>query len=80
MRVPVDVVHALRVEGRGAALDAMDDTGLRAQEFGQVGAILAGHAGDKRKHGLITSMILILQSGLSRSEWSQRQYVSSDQS
>ena len=47
MRVFVDVVHALRVEGRGAALDAMHFVALGQQELSEVRAVLAGDAGNQ---------------------------------
>ena len=46
MRVLVDVVHPLGVEGAGPALDAVGDVAFFKQEFSQVGAVLAGDAGD----------------------------------
>jgi len=48
VRVLVQVVDALRVEARGAALDAVHLVALGEQELGEVGAILAGDAGDER--------------------------------
>ena len=47
VRVLVEVVDALGVEGRGAALDAVDLVALGEQELGEVGAVLAGDAGDQ---------------------------------
>jgi hypothetical protein len=47
VRVLVQVVDAVGVEERGAALDAVDFVALAQQEFGKVGAVLAGDAGDE---------------------------------
>jgi hypothetical protein len=41
------MVQAPRVEGAGAADDAMHFVAFGQQEFGQVGAILAGDADDQ---------------------------------
>jgi len=43
----VDVVDAFGVEGGGAADDAVDFITFGEEEFGEVGAILAGDAGDE---------------------------------
>ena len=45
--VLVDVIDALGVEQRGAALDAVDNVAFFEEEFGEVGAILAGDASDE---------------------------------
>jgi len=47
VRVFVDVVDALGIEERRAALDAVDFVALVEQELGEVGAVLAGDAGDE---------------------------------
>ena len=47
MRVLVQMVNAVGIEKRGAALDAMHFVTLREQESSEVGAVLAGDAGDK---------------------------------
>jgi hypothetical protein len=47
MRILVQVVDARGVEARGSALDAMHLVALLQQEFGQIGAVLAGDAGDE---------------------------------
>src|SRR6185436_16401454 len=47
VRVLVQVVDALGVEERGAPLDAMDDVTLLQQKLGEIGAVLAGDAGDQ---------------------------------
>ena len=52
MPVAVEVVDAIGVEQAGAALDAVDDVALVEQEFGQVGTVLAGDAGDEGDFGL----------------------------
>ena len=46
LAVLVQVVDAVGVEQAGAALDAMHDVAFLQQERGQVGAVLAGDAGD----------------------------------
>ncbi len=43
----VQMVDAVGVEERGAALDAMHFVALTDQEFGQIRAVLAGNAGDQ---------------------------------
>jgi hypothetical protein len=45
--VAVEVIDALGVEARRAALDAVDDVAFAGQQVGQVGAVLTGHAGDE---------------------------------
>lgn len=45
--VLVEVVDAVGVEQRGAALDAVDDVAFLEQEFGEIGAVLAGDASDQ---------------------------------
>ena len=45
--VDVEVVDALGVEGARAALHAVDDVALLEQQLGEVGAVLAGDAGDQ---------------------------------
>jgi hypothetical protein len=42
----VNVVYALRVEQRSTAFDAVDFVAFFKQELGEVGAVLAGDAGD----------------------------------
>jgi hypothetical protein len=41
------VVHALGVEQRGAALDAVDLVAFFKQELGEVGTVLAGNPGNQ---------------------------------
>ena len=43
----VEVVDAVGVEERGAPLDTVDFLALLQQEFREIGAILAGDAGDE---------------------------------
>ena len=47
MRVLVEVVDPVGVEQAGAALDAVHLVAFFEQQLGQVGAVLAGHAGDQ---------------------------------
>ena len=47
MRVLVEMVDAVGVEEGGAALDAVDNVALLQQELGQIGAVLAGNAGNE---------------------------------
>jgi hypothetical protein len=47
MGVLVQVVNPRRVKAGRPPLDAMDFVAFLEQEFGQVGAILAGYAGDQ---------------------------------
>jgi hypothetical protein len=46
VRILVEMVDAVGVEERGAALDAVHLVALVEQELGEVGAVLAGDAGD----------------------------------
>jgi hypothetical protein len=46
VRVAVQVVDAVGVEERRAALDAVHLVALVEQELGEIGAVLAGDAGD----------------------------------
>jgi hypothetical protein len=48
VRVVVEVIDPVGVEARGTADDAVDLVALLQQELGQVGAVLAGDAGDQR--------------------------------
>ncbi|MCY1422674.1 hypothetical protein D9M71_383660 [compost metagenome] len=59
MRILVDVVHTLGVEGGSAALDAVDFVALFQQEFCEVGAVLAGDTGNKSffGHGITSEEI-----------------------
>ncbi len=45
--VVVQVINSVGVEEGGAALDAMHCVALVEQEFGEVGAVLTGDAGDE---------------------------------
>ena len=45
--VLVNVVYTLGIERAGAALDAVHNVTFFKQEFGKVGAVLAGVAGDE---------------------------------
>ena len=47
VRILVEVVDPVGVEQRRAALDAVDLVALAEQELGEVGAVLAGDAGDQ---------------------------------
>ena len=47
VRILVEVVDAVGVEQRGAAFDAMHFVAFAQQEFGEIGAVLAGDAGDE---------------------------------
>ena len=47
MRILIDMVDPLGVEGTGPAFDAVDDIAFFEQEFGKVGTVLAGDAGDE---------------------------------
>ena len=47
VRIMDEMVDALGVERRRTALDAMHHISLGQKEFGEIGAILAGHAGDE---------------------------------
>lgn len=47
MRVEIEMIDAVRIEKRRPALDAVDFVSLLQKKFGQIGAILAGDAGNK---------------------------------
>ena len=47
MRILVQVIDAVGIEQRRAALDTMNFIALVEQELGEIGAILAGDAGDQ---------------------------------
>jgi hypothetical protein len=47
VRILVEMVDAVGVEQRSATLDAMHFVALVEQELGEVGTVLAGHAGDQ---------------------------------
>jgi hypothetical protein len=49
VRILVEVVDAVGVEQRAAALDAVHLVALVEQELGEVGAVLAGDAGDEMR-------------------------------
>lgn len=52
MGVLVKVVDAIGVEGGGATDDAVDFVAVLEEEFGEVGAVLAGDAGDESAFNL----------------------------
>ena len=47
VRVLIEMLDAAGVERRRAALDAVDHVALGQQQFGKIGAVLAGDAGDQ---------------------------------
>src|SRR4029453_3748894 len=47
VRVMNEVVDALGIEGRRAALHAVNNVALGKKKFGKIGAILPGHAGNE---------------------------------
>ena len=51
VRILVQVIDPVGVEQRRPALDAVDDVALVEQELGEVGAVLAGDAGDEMRRG-----------------------------
>jgi hypothetical protein len=55
VRVLVEVIHAIRVEERGPALDAVHLVPLGQQKLGQIGPVLTGDAGDEGFFGGILS-------------------------
>jgi hypothetical protein len=54
VRILVEMIDALRIDERGAALDAVHDVALAEQELGEVGAVLAGDAGDQATLAVIS--------------------------
>ena len=52
VRLFVEVIDPVGVEERRPALDAVDPVPLRQQEFGEIGAVLAGDAGDEGGLGI----------------------------
>ncbi len=61
MRILVEMIDAIGVEQRCTTLDAMDDVPFSQQEFSEVGAVLAGDAGDQcgflRHAGLLADFL-----------------------
>jgi hypothetical protein len=58
VQIAVEVVDPSGVEGRRTPLDAMDLISLAQQQFGKIGAVLSGHAGDQcdlAGHGLFAT-------------------------
>ena len=47
VRVLIDMINALSIKRRRTALDAMHFISLLEQKFGQIRAVLAGHAGNE---------------------------------
>jgi len=47
VRILVEVVDAIGIEQRGAALDAVNDVAFFKQKFGEIGTILAGDPGNQ---------------------------------
>ena len=52
----IQVVNAIRIEQRRAALDAVDHIAFAEQKLCQIGAILAGYSGDKGNFGHVSFM------------------------
>jgi hypothetical protein len=64
MQVAVEMVDAPGVENRGASFDAVDFIALSQQQFGEIGAVLSGHAGhqcDLVGHGLFATGDAVLR-------------------
>jgi hypothetical protein len=74
VQVAVEMIDPSGAEGRGAPLDAMDFISLGQQQFGEIGAVLSGHAGDQCDlvgHGLCaTGAEAGAQAAAARSVWS----------
>jgi len=64
MRVLVEMIDAIGVEQRGAALDAVDFVAFAQQEFGEIGAVLPGNAGDERFLGHVSEPTTVSKSGI----------------
>ena len=47
MRILIQMIDTVGIEQRTAALDAVHVVALVEQEFGEIGAVLAGDAGDE---------------------------------
>ena len=62
VRILIQVIDAIGIERRRAALDAVDDVALVEQKLRQIGAILAGDSGDKCNFGHV--LFMRLQSGV----------------
>jgi len=45
VRIVIKMINTLRIEGRGAALDAVDNVPFAEKEFGKVSAVLTGGTG-----------------------------------
>ena len=72
VRVGVDMLQAARVEGTGAADDAMHLVALRQQQFRQIRTILASDSGNERffhgqcNRGKVRELIVAPQAKLCR--------------
>jgi hypothetical protein len=55
VRILVDAVDSLRIERRGPPDQAVDVVSLRQQQFGEVGAVLAGDAGHQGRLAIARS-------------------------
>jgi hypothetical protein len=56
MQIQIETINPLRVEGGGAAFNAVNRILLTKQKTGEIGAVLAGDAGDEdcgRGHGVL---------------------------
>jgi hypothetical protein len=47
VRIEIEMINAVRIEEGGSALDAVDLVSLLQKKFGQIGAVLAGDAGNQ---------------------------------
>jgi hypothetical protein len=56
VRVPIDVLDAIRVKGAGPPDQSMDLIALLHQGLGQVGSVLSGDASDERSFHLLLAV------------------------
>jgi hypothetical protein len=47
VRIVIKMINALGIEGRGAALDAVDQVAFAEEQLGKIGAVLTGCAGNE---------------------------------
>ena len=76
VRILVEVVDAVGVEERRAALDAVHLVALVEQELGEVGAVLAGDAGDQCDLGHPCQLFSV-EVVVARPYWSSKRWMSS---
>ena len=67
VRVLVQMIDAVGIEEGSPPLDSVHDVALAEKEFGEVGAVLAGHTGDQGyflRHAGVSTNLLDFPGGL----------------